>query len=1047
MMKKTFTLLALMLTASVAAQAVPYDLDKYPWLDKSKSFHERAVLLVKELTLREKVDQLGNDVSEPIVRDGMTIVPAYQYWNEAIHGVARSGKATSFPESKGMSSTWNPQLVYDCATVISDEARIYHVNTGKGLNYWSPTINMARDPRWGRDEENYGEDPFLAGTLGVQFVKGFQGEITPETPYYKLVACAKHFAANNYEQGRQSTTSFVTEKNMREYYLPAFKMCVEQADVKSIMAAYNALSTDITEKDANNKGYDAAHGGLPCAGNKMLLTDILRNEWGFSGYVTSDCAGVACIHRATKHLYFGNYTAGEVDQDESFAHIHDPYTNSTDEEKMMEARSTSLAIKAGLDTNCEFKTRSSVMQRAGVNAATPAFQATETAAPNGQKYVNLTEDDIDQAVIRVLETRFALGEFDDYVYPVSNSLESEVNQALALKAAQQSIVLMKNEKANESDAAPLLPISTDKKVAIIGPYADRIMLGDYSGNPTYTTTTYQAVAKKLNYEVSDGTYNFLDYDTFSAKRGEEKFRDGDHVGNTAPGDWIVFNEIDFGSGCQDFMVNCATKYDPSKEDKNNGRGRANFYLDLDDADIATATEESAAISISNVDIAAGNWTTYKDIAVKIDPEVFKGKHKVTVKFTGTDGYVGNWKTFRFYTEGFNPLEDGNGPLYMVQTGTLEYDKGSIEKGITKSAVNEVIGDDVIARAVAIAKKADVVVYVGGTDFSKPSDHATGTEGHDRWLLTLPGNQEAVLKALYEVNKNVVLVLMSGSSLDINWEKENLPAIVEAWYGGQAQGQAVCDVLYGDYNPGGKLTSTWYNSIDELPQESDSQLKRKGMMEYNIDEWGYTYMYYGKGSKNTHQAEKPMYPFGYGLSYTTFTYTGCTIPSSFGMGEEQEVSVNVTNTGTRDGDEVIQVYAAFPGSAVGRPIKKLVGFKRVTVPAGQSVLVNIPVKHESFSYFDEATHTFRTESTAEVQIATSSADEDIKYRASVSTEAGTVGETYISTNIEKIPTYNERQLLKTDHIYSVMGAYVGPASCFDSLPKGVYVLNGVKYIKK
>lgn len=299
-MKQQFLLAALaaLSTASWAQTSATY-----PWLDKTKSFHERAVLLCKELTLREKVDQLGNCVSEPIKRGGVVIVPSYQYWNEALHGVARSGAATSFPESKGMSATWNPQLVYECASAISDEARIYHVNKGKGLNYWSPTINMARDPRWGREEENYGEDPFLAGTLAVQFVKGFQGEITPQTPYYKLIACAKHFAANNYEAGRQSTTSFVSEKNMREYYLPAFEMCVRQANVKSLMAAYNAFSIDTKELDANKKGFATAHGGLPCCGNPMLLNDILRKEWGFTGYVTSDCAGVSCIHRATKHLY------------------------------------------------------------------------------------------------------------------------------------------------------------------------------------------------------------------------------------------------------------------------------------------------------------------------------------------------------------------------------------------------------------------------------------------------------------------------------------------------------------------------------------------------------------------------------------------------------------------------------------------------------------------------------------------------------------------------------------------------------------------------
>ena len=1020
MKRNVITVMMLMLVASLSVQAIPYDLDKYPWLDKSKSFHERAVLLVKELTLREKVDQLGNNVSEPIKRDGEVILPAYQYWNEALHGVARSGAATSFPESKGMSATWDPQLVFDCANATSDEARWYHVNKGKGLNYWSPTINMARDPRWGRDEENYGEDPFLAGTLGVQFVKGFQGEITPETPYYKLVATAKHFAANNYEQGRQSTTSFVTEKNMREYYLPAFKMCVEQADVKSIMAAYNALSTDLTEKDANNKGYDAAHGGLPCAGNKMLLTDILRKEWGFSGYVTSDCAGVACIHRATKHLYFGPYTAGTVNDGIAFDVIHAPYANATEEEQMMEARSVSLAIKAGLDTNCEFMSRSSVIQRAGVNAVTPDFQAKETAAPNGQKYVNLTEEDIDQAVIRVLETRFALGEFDDYVYPVTNTLESEANQALALKAAQKSMVLMKNE-------GNLLPIGTDKKVALIGPYADAIMLGDYSGTPTYTTTPYQAFAKKLNFTLPTslvssnfGAVPFTE--AVVSKRGAASNDKGaGNLENTAPGDIFLYKDVYFGEmGCTKFEMSCGAK--------NTGVGTVSFILDNKD--------NAPFLTVNNKD--TGGWTKWVKIAQDLDAALqttLKGTHDLYVKFGGTQSYVGNYQYFHFFNpdEELIPAIETTGPLFMC---------------VTSPSVNEKATDKMIARAKAVAEKADVVVFLGGTDFSKPDDHATGTEGHDRWQLTLPGNQEEVLKAVKEVNPNVVLVLESGSSLDITWAKENVPAILEAWYGGQAQGQAICDAIYGDINPGGKLTSTWYNSINELPQESQSSFKRKGMMEYNIDEWGYTYMYYGKGTKNQgKQADKPMYPFGYGLSYTTFGYSDFNIPGVFNMDETKDVTLTVSNTGSRDGDEVIQVYAAFPGSTVGRPIKKLVGFQRVTVPANQSVQVTIPVAHDSFSYYDESTHTFRTESNAELQIATSSDDADIKYRQAVSTQAGTVGETYISTHIDEIPAVMGNQLRNTDHIYTVLGAYVGSASCYDSLPKGVYVLNGVKYIKK
>lgn len=285
--------------------------------------------------------------------------------------------------------------------MISDEARRYYLDKNKGLNYWSPTINMARDPRWGREEENYGEDPFLAGELAVPFIRGFQGanfDGSRNTPYLKLVATAKHFAANNYEAGRQSTTSYVTEKNMREYYLPAFEACVREGGVKSIMSAYNAFSIDPTEVDANGVGYSKSKGGLPCSANKMLLTDILRKEWGFDGYVTSDCAAISCIHRATKHLYFGNYTAGTIDTNGSESVIHSPYGNSTEEEMLMEARSTSLAIKAGCNTNCEFSSQSSVYQRAAVNAIDPTWQSKDML-----NYVTLTEEDVDNALIPMLE--------------------------------------------------------------------------------------------------------------------------------------------------------------------------------------------------------------------------------------------------------------------------------------------------------------------------------------------------------------------------------------------------------------------------------------------------------------------------------------------------------------------------------------------------------------------------------------------------------------------------------------------------------------------
>jgi beta-glucosidase len=686
-MRKTtnVALLTMLLMAAVGVQA--QDLTKYPWLDTQKSFHDRAVLLVSSLTLAEKIAQMGNMVDADVRRNGVTIVPAYQYWNEALHGVARSGAATSFPESKGLSATWDRQLVYDCATAISDEARVYNNLYKKGLNYWCPTINMSRDPRWGRDEENYGEDPFLAGTLAVQFVRGMQGEQTAANPYLKTVA-------------------------------------------------------------------------------------------------------------------------------------------------------------------------------------------------------------------------------------------------------------------------------------LVGPYANAIMLGDYSGTPTHTTTPFEAFSKKLDFHVSDGTIQAENFSAVVNGSAAKMNQGSGYLENTAPGNEVLYRNVDFGSGCTHFVMVAATK--------STGVATVNFYLDSDSG--------KPFLSVSNED--TGNWTKWKEITATVDPDVVKGVHNLYVKFTGTQKYAGNYDYFRFYNPDANPLET-TGPLYMVQTS---------------NAVNEAATDEMIARAVAVAQKADVVIFCGGTDYSKPADHATGTESHDRWLLTMPGNQTDVLKALYAVNKNVVLVLDTNSSMDITWEKEHLPAIIEAWYGGQAQGQAICDVIYGDYNPSGKLTSTWYNRLWELPSASDSQFGANGMLEYNIDEWGYTYMYYGKGTGANvkRQADRPMYPFGFGLSYTTFSYSDLQISSAHvGKGQTVSVTATVENTGTRDGAEVVQLYVSFPGSAVThRPLRKLVGFERVELKAGERKTVTIPLSHDQLAYYNESTHTFDVEAgTVNVYVSASSADD--RLTGTLNAEGAVVKTTYLT----------------------------------------------------
>ena len=1011
-MQKNLSLIVALLLA--AATITAQDIARFPWLDTNKSFHERAKLLVNELTLREKVDQLGNIVSEDIVRKDANnqdyiILPHYQYWNEAIHGVARSGAATSFPESKGMSATWDRELIYDCASVTSDEARRYYLDTQKGLNYWSPTINMARDPRWGREEENYGEDPFLAGELAVPFVRGFQGanfDGTRSTDYLKLVACAKHFAANNYEAGRQSTTSFVTEKNMREYYLPAFEACVREADVKSIMAAYNAFSIDPTETDVTGRGYKDAHGGLPMSANKMLLTDILRREWGFTGYVTSDCAAIGCIHRWVKHGYFGNYTEGTMDESPAFASMHDPYENATQEQILMEARSTALAIKAGCNSNCEFKNRSAVYQRAGVNAVTPTFQQTDPL-----EYVTLTEADVDSALVQILETRFALGEFEPNACPWNTgvpALETPEHQAMALRAAQESMTLLKND-------TNFLPLSTDKTVALIGPYANAIMLGDYSGTPTYTTTPYQAFAKKLTLPIINlPAVPFAE--AVVSQRGASKNDAGNgYLENTAPGDIFKYASVDFGTqGMTNFSMECGAK--------NTGLAQVSFILDNQN--------NTPFLTLDNAD--TGGWTKWTTLSASIDPTIVNGVHDLYVKFSGSNSYCGNYKSFNFS----NP---DAGPVFLYSP---------------TASVNDRYTEDQIAAAVAVAQQADVVIFLTGTNYEKPADHHTGTESHDRWIIGLPGNQEAMLEALYAANPNTVLVLESGSSLDITWAKANVPAILEAWYGGQAQGQAICDAIYGDINPSGKLTSTWYNSLDELPSRADEQAETEvfkrdqhGMMFYDIDTWGYTYMYYGK-AKHHRQAAAPLFPFGYGLSYTTFAYSNLQAPASIAVDGTINVTATITNTGSRDGAEIVQLYANWNGVGVnGQKNRKLIGFERVEIPAGQSVQITIPVRYEQFSYFNETTHRYEVEA-ANVTLELAASSADIRQTATIATAAGVAKETYISDPATSIETVETKDQLRTDdHIYTVLGAYVGRAEIFDSLPSGIYVLNGVKYFKK
>jgi len=621
------------------------------------------------------------------------------WWNEALHGVARAGLATSFPQSIGLGSTWDPELIQKMADAISTEARIHNKIYGKKLTYWSPTINILRDPRWGRIEESYSEDPYLLSRMAVAFVKVFQGN---DPKYFKAIATVKHFVANNSEFNRHTGSSNVSERWLREYYLQAFEAAVKEGHVCSVMAAYNTVN------------------GIPMCANKWLLTSVLRNEWGFKGYVVSDCGAVSDI-------------------------VHGHHFE-TDPEKAV-----ALAVKAGTDLECETcETEQFMYDKYLLKAVKKGY---------------ITEDVIDRAVFRLFRARFLLGEFDPpevvpYIKIPLSKLDCREHRDLALLAAKESIVLLKNKNH-------FLPLNKNsiKRIALIGPNADRAILGGYSGSPAIRISPLMGLKDKLNGEV----------------------------------------EILFAKGC-------------------------------------------SILGKKEV-----GWDEQKD----------------RPKFRALDE--------------------------------------------TKS-INE---------AAKLAAKADVAIVAIGTDLSVANESA------DRKDLKLPGNQLELVKKVYQANPNTVVVLINGMPLAINWINEHLPAIIEAWYPGQAGGTTIADVLFGDYNPGGKLAVTFYKSVDQLPPIDD----------YDISK-GRTYWFFDG---------KPLYRFGYGLSYTTFEFSNLQLPMKSEIGKEVKVSVMVKNTGKYAGDEVVQLYVKDMKASEIVAKRKLEGFKRVHLKPGEQKTINFVLKPKQFAF--------------------------------------------------------------------------------------------------
>ena len=807
-----------------------------PYKNPNLPLETRVNDLVSRMTLEEKVSQMMN-AAPAIERLG---IPKYDWWNEALHGVARAGTATVFPQAIGLAATWDTKLMYDVADVISTEARAKHhefVRNNEhgryqGLTFWSPNINIFRDPRWGRGQETYGEDPYLTAQLGVQFVRGLQGN---DPRYFKVIATPKHYAVHSGpEPERHGFDAKAYERDLRETYLPAFRATILEAKAYSVMCAYNRTNEE------------------PCCANKRLMTDILRGEWGFDGYVVSDCGAIRDIWEG--HKFVKTETDASV-----------------------------LAVRMGTDLTCggEYATLVDAVKRGLISEA-----------------------EIDKAVKRLMTARFRLGMFDPpemvpYARILFSQNDTPEHRQLALKTARESIVLLKNENRT-------LPLKKDlKSVAVIGPNADvpEVLWGNYNGHPSVLTTPLAGIRNA----VSKNTRVL--YAPGSTLAGEPVV--------PVPASALTTNGTDPGLKAeyfnnQDLRGPAATVRTDARIDFNWGRYNPTPELTGNDFSVRWTGKLKAPES--------GNYQ---------------------LGFTADDGA-------RLYLDG-NLLVDAwaSNPNKTVtkeialEAGRsydlrMEYFQNNRENVARLVWSYPRLADRMIEEAVKAARDADASVLVlgisAGLEGEEMKVNVEGFRGGDRTDISLPKSQEALLKAVVATGKPVVVVLLSGSALAVNWANDNAAAILEAWYPGGEGGTAIADVLFGDYNPAARLPVTFYKSVDQLPPFTDYSMQ------------GRTYRYF-KG--------EPLYPFGFGLSYTNFAYSNLRFDrKSVKAGEPIKVLVDVKNAGDRSGDEVVQLYLTDVAASAPVPIRTLVGFDRISLRPGEQRSVTFTITARQMSLIDD-----------------------------------------------------------------------------------------------
>ena len=858
-MKTRSTLAALVLLIGISMPMMSQT-SQPKYKDPNLSAHERAVDLCSQLTLEEKA-KLMLDESPAIPRLG---IKKFFWWSEALHGAANMGNVTVFPEPVAMAASFNPDLLYKCFDVASTEFRAqynHRMYDQKGedekfhsLSVWTPNVNIFRDPRWGRGQETYGEDPYLTSVMGVQVVKGLQG---PETAKYrKLWACAKHYAVHSGPEYTRHSANLtdVSPRDMWETYMPAFKTLVQDAKVREVMCAYQRLDDD------------------PCCGSQRLLQTILRDEWGFKYLVVSDCGAVSDFY-------------------ESHKSSSDP------------VHASAKATIAGTDVEC-------------------GYGYAYKSIPEAVKRGFITEAEVDKHVIRLLEGRFDLGEMDDpslvewSKIPYS-AMSTKASANISLDMARQTIVLLQNKGG-------ILPLSKNKeKIAVIGPNADNMpmMWGNYNGQPNHTVTILDGIKakqKKITYIPGcDLTYDkvmeclMASQCSFEGKKGmkgtfwNNRNMEGKPVTTqyyTTPLAVTTFGMHNFAPGVQleDFSAKYETVFTPSEAGEYvvnvDGCGQFELYID---------GERKFRHRI---------WrTTPNRVAIQAE----KGKsYNIEVRFSHVHTY------------------NANLAINIAKEHPIDYQE-----------------------TIAQLKGIDKVIFVGGISPALEGEEMPvdieGFKGGDRTNIELPKVQREFLKALKDAGKHIIFVNCSGSCIALQPETETCEAIVQAWYPGQEGGTAVADVLFGDCNPAGKLPVTFYKNSNQLPDYEDYSMK------------GRTYRYFSDA----------LYPFGYGLSYTTFKMGNEKLTAAAdGTGN---LSVDVTNTGNREGTEIVQLYVRDKADTEG-PTKSLRGFQRVTLKAGETKTVTIPLTRKTFELWDGITSTMRTKAgNYEVMCGTSSADPNMK----------------------------------------------------------------------